>query len=121
MIGLRRSSLISILAFGGLVAAVSSAQEPTQFQVLIHKGSSSFDPPTLAVEVGDTVTWVNNDEKQHLTASIPGTGPTDKLEIYCPKFYPNTVCTNTFDTPGKYPYFCFIHKNMLGEVIVLEK
>lgn len=113
------------IVFGILILVgfsnVSITQDAAKFQVVVHKGTTAFDPASLLIEVGDTVTWVNNDEKQHLTASIPGTGPTDTLEIYCPKFHPNTVCTHTFTIPGKYPYFCFIHRKMLGEVIVLEK
>lgn len=91
------------------------------FEIVVERNSYKFEPGVLLVEVGDTVTWVNQDERRHLTASVPGSGPTEKLEIFCPKFHPNTECKHTFTVPGKYPYFCFIHKDMLGEVIVLER
>ncbi len=105
---------------------VSVPQDGAEFHVVVQRESFAFDPPILAIEVGDTVSWTNNDKKRHLTASVPGTyvsptGTRKDLEIYCPKFHPDTVCTHTFTVPGKYPYFCFIHKNMVGEIIVLEK
>jgi len=97
------------------------ADEPKTYEVVVRKDSYKFDPASIVLEVGDTVKWVNADVRRHLMASVPGTGPGDQLEIFCPEFYPDKTCEHTFNTPGRYPYFCFIHRQMVGEVIVLER
>lgn len=101
-----------------LTASLALSSEPTENNVTIYKDSYKFDPPSIYIEVGDTVNWVNQDQRRHLTASIP-TG-TDELEIFCPELYPGKVCSHTFSRPGTYSYFCFIHRRMVGEVIVVQ-
>ncbi len=110
---------MAILLFLG--SSQLALTQEAEFQIVVHEESFAFDPPVVVLEVGDMVTWVNEDTRRHLMSSIPGTGPTDELEIFCPKFFPGKTCSNTFTLPGKYPYFCFIHRKMMGEVIVLEK
>jgi plastocyanin len=97
------------------------ADEPKTYEVIVRKDTYKFDPASIVVEVGDTVKWVNADVRRHLMASVPGTGAGDQLEIFCPEFFPEKTCEHTFKTPGRYPYFCFIHRQMVGEVIVLER
>lgn len=100
-----------------LNASITVGSEQGQYNVIIQKDSFKFEPARIFVEVGDTVNWVNQDERRHLTSSIPAGG---ELEILCEDLYPGKVCSHTFNLPGRYPYFCFIHQNMVGEVIVVE-
>ena len=81
--------------------------------------SFAFQPQTITVDVGDTVTWTNNSATFHTVtsgtgcvgdglwdASLPGNGQT---------------FSRTFPTPGTYPYFCIPHClafGMTGTVIV---
>lgn len=109
------------VAAGLFVAADSPADEPTTFEVVVKKDSFKFDPASIILEVGDSVQWVNADSRRHLMSSVPGTGAGDQLEIFCPEFFPEKTCEHTFNTPGRYLYFCFIHRQMVGEVIVLER
>jgi plastocyanin len=97
------------------------AQETKTFDVVIGKDSFEFDPPRIAIEVGDSVRWRNEDTRRHLTSSIPGYGPDDKLEIFCEELHAGNTCIHTFTKPGRYPYFCFIHNGMLGEVMVVDR
>ena len=113
---LRSYSFLSALVI--LTATLALGSEKADYDVTIQKDSFKFDPPQVVIEVGDTVNWVNHDQRRHLTASIP-TG-TEELEIFCPDLFPGKVCSHTFSLPGRYPYFCFIHRNMRGEVIVVQ-
>lgn len=106
-----------LLAMGGGLRA----DEPKTYEVVVRKDAYKFDPASVVLEVGDTIKWVNADVRRHLMASVPGTGAGDQLEIFCPEFFPEKTCEHTFSTPGRYPYFCFIHRQMVGEVIVLER
>ncbi len=100
---------------------VSQGQEARIFDVVIAKDSYAFDPPRIAIEVGDTVRWRNEDSRRHLTSSIPGYGTDDHLEIFCEDLHAGRTCTHTFNKPGRYPYFCFVHNRMQGEVVVVER
>lgn len=112
-----RGPLAASLLLVTLVVWAGAAEPGEEYQVFIKKDTYRFEPVQLVVEAGDTVRWINEDERRHLTASIPdGSG---HLEIFCPELYPGKVCTHTFTQPGKYPYFCFIHRNMVGEVVVV--
>ena len=114
--------LMAIAAMVALSVTVgSTANEPTVYEVVVRKDAYKFDPASIVLEVGDSVTWVNADVRRHLMSSVPGTGAGDQLEIFCPEFFPEKTCEHTFNTPGRYPYFCFIHRQMVGEVIVLER
>ncbi len=106
---------------GLLLAGVISADEPMTYEITVKKDSYKFDPASIVLEVGDKVSWINADVRRHLMSSVPGTGAGDQLEIFCPEFFPEKTCDHTFNTPGRYPYFCFIHRQMTGEVIVLER
>jgi plastocyanin len=69
----------------------------------------SFVPATLTVQVGDTVTWVNQDAPQHDVVADNGeftSQPFDKGRSF------------TFTKAGTYPYHCSIHPGMTGTVIV---
>jgi plastocyanin len=96
-------------------------QETHMFDVVIAKDSYAFDPQKIAIEVGDAVQWRNEDVRRHLTASIPGFGPDDHLEIFCEDLYAGKTCSHTFTKAGRYPYFCFIHNRMQGEVLVVDR
>lgn len=72
----------------------------------------AFEPARVDVAAGDTVTWVNGDEEPHWVLSRrPEVIDSGALEGG------NSFAT-VFDTPGTYAYFCNIHDDMAGEVVV---
>jgi plastocyanin len=118
--------LLSVAGLALLMAtstpvAPSNGQEARTVDVIITKDSYAFDPPRLAIEVGDSVVWRNEDTRRHLTSSIPGFGPDSNLEIFCEDLYAGKTCQHTFTKPGRYPYFCFVHNRMQGEVVVVDR
>lgn len=117
---IQRAVLVGVIALLGM-ASGSSGDEPKEYEVVVRKDAYKFDPASIVLEVGDSIKWLNADVRRHLMASVPGSGPSNELEIFCPEFFPEKTCVHTFKTPGRYPYFCFIHRQMVGEVIVLER
>ena len=74
----------------------------------------AFDPSTLTVKTGTTVTWVNNDGAPHALASDAGSPEA---------FSSSSLSTGalfafTFTQPGTYKYHCSIHPSMTGTIIV---
>ncbi len=72
----------------------------------------SFAPETVVVDVGDTVTWVNNGLGGHNARSTDGT-------FRSPNLTAGASFSHTFTAAGTYDYLCSIHpSNMTGRVVV---
>ncbi|MGE3796847.1 MAG: DUF2807 domain-containing protein [Thermomicrobiales bacterium] len=94
-------------------AATPQAAAPQTFDVAISQ--FTFNPATLEIHVGDTVTWTNNDMFPHDVAQLPkGSG------FSSPTFGKGESYSVTFDTLGTYDYFCALHPIMLGTIVVVE-
>ncbi|HXV51258.1 MAG TPA: plastocyanin/azurin family copper-binding protein, partial [Nitrosopumilaceae archaeon] len=96
-----------------------------QNTVSIPQGSSSpgcettnecFLPSTLTVPAGTTVTWTNDDSAAHTVTSGQDATPDGFFDSSL--FLAGKTFSYTFDEPGEYEYFCFVHLWMKGEVIV---
>jgi plastocyanin len=90
----------------------SPAVEDT-VKIVGDAGSNSYSPNPIEAKVGETVTWVNNDSAIHTATSTDGTFDSDILQR-------GQTFSYTFDKEGEYPYFCDIHPNMVGKVVVTE-
>jgi plastocyanin len=72
--------------------------------------SYRFDPATIEIKAGQTVTWTNNDNFTH---TIKVEGAQDH------KLSPGESVSIRFAKPGTYDYVCTLHSHdMRGEVIV---
>ena len=75
----------------------------------------AFDPSTIEVGAGSSVTWTNDDGVTHtVTAGTPGSAE----ETFDESLDGGATAEVTFDDAGTFPYFCAIHTNMTGEVVV---
>ena len=73
--------------------------------------SFAFDPASVTVKVGESVTWTNNDSATHTVVA-------DNGEFTSSDIAPGAAFTQKFDTAGTYPYHCSIHPSMKGTVVV---
>ncbi len=71
-----------------------------------------FVPTVLHVEVGEAVTWTNEDSAAHSVA-----GATVKWGNYTTYGQAGSV-SYRFERPGTYPYYCFEHNGMTGAIVV---
>lgn len=71
-----------------------------------------FDPNPVRTEVGQPLTWTNEDSAPH-TVTSDGEGPLGSDELAQGESY-----EATFDTAGTYEYICTIHPTMRGTVVV---
>ena len=89
-------------------------------------GQLAFEPATVTVSKGDTVTWENNKMAPHNVVFDPSGVPggkevADKLTHTQLTFSPGESYSTTFDVePGEYTYYCAPHRGagMVGKVIV---
>ena len=100
--------LAAILVAAGCGGTGSS--EPVATTKVSMAKSYRFDPGTIRIKAGDTVTWTNNDNFTH-TVEVDG------REDH--KVARGDSVSISFDTPGRYHYVCTLHSNdMSGTVIV---
>ncbi len=78
--------------------------------VTVDIANFTFDPGTVTVQVGDTVTWTNNDSVPHTATS--GDGSFDG------EMQPGESFSFTFEDEGTFDYICEIHPDMEGTVVV---
>lgn len=118
---MRKDFLVNFMAVAFIAAAamagIGRAAEPAapaaaaQVNILNYK----FDPETLTVPAGTTVTWVNHDEVPHSVMSsdkrFTSSGGLDTNESY----------SYTFTEAGTYAYYCSLHPFMTGKIVVTAK
>jgi plastocyanin len=77
-----------------------------------------YQPNTTQVKVGDTVSWTNDDDTLHTVTSGSGTDENAGASFDSGMMGAGKIFEHTFTTAGGYPYFCIVHPDMIGKVIV---
>jgi plastocyanin len=106
--------LAGVVALAALFVAGCSGSgesgEPVATTEVAMVKSYRFDPKTIEIEAGDTVTWRNDDNFTH-TVQVDGQ---EDREVE-----PGESVSIRFDEPGTYHYVCRLHSHdMDGDVIV---
>ena len=92
--------------------------------VIISPGSSTpsnakfFDPPTLKVAKGTTVTWKNGDSTLHTVTSGTAEGNESGTTFDSSYLAGGKTFQWTFSTPGTFDYYCTLHPYMKGQIVV---
>ncbi|MCL5070163.1 MAG: cupredoxin family copper-binding protein [Actinobacteria bacterium] len=73
--------------------------------------SNAFDPASLTIKVGDTITWANNDSYAHTVTSDNGAFDSGSMAG-------GATFSFTFKTAGTFSYHCGIHTFMTAKIIV---
>jgi plastocyanin len=94
-------------------ATSSIPSNSTVVKIVANTGSNSYNPNPLEVKVGETVTWINDDSVIHTATSTDGTFDSGIMRN-------GQSFSYAFDTAGEYPYYCTLHPNMVGTVVVTE-
>ena len=74
-----------------------------------------FNPEDLTINVGDTVTWTNNDGMGHTATSTDGPASFDSGNIAT-----GATWSFTFTEAGTYDYKCNYHSSMTATITVVE-
>ncbi|HSJ58194.1 MAG TPA: cytochrome D1 domain-containing protein [Anaerolineae bacterium] len=115
-------ALAALLAgCGGAEPTDAPAAEPTSEVVEVSAVTEAtasivegaFQPHTLVVATGATITWQNDDTVAHTVTSQDGWFDSGQIE-------PGETFTYQFDQPGTFQYQCNNHGTMEGVVVVLS-
>jgi plastocyanin len=102
--------LLALGVFATGCGSTEAGSTPVVTNQVSMAKSYRFDPETIEIKAGTTVTWTNNDNFTH-TVRVDGqedhkVGRGDSVSI-------------RFDKPGTYHYVCTLHSHdMSGDVIV---
>ena len=92
--------------------------------VTIAPGSSTpsngkfFEPETLTVSKGSTVTWTNADSTLHTVTSGSAESGNSGTEFDSSYLAAGKTFQHPFSTSGTFDYYCTLHPYMKGKVIV---
>ncbi len=101
--------LRSTLIVGALIFAWGEAASAADAVVKI--ANFTFEPQTLTVPVGTTVTFENDDDIPHVVAEKDGKFRSKALDT-------GDKFTQQFTTAGTIEYYCAIHPMMTGKIVV---
>jgi plastocyanin len=90
----------------------AATQEAQSFVVRMQL--DKYDPETITVPVGATITWSNEEEDPRNSHNVIDANGAFESTLT----YPGETWSFTFDTPGEYVYYCDLHEGMYGKVIV---
>ena len=97
-----------LLAAGPLGSSRVDAAETTTVDI----SGFAFQPGTVTIQVGDTVTWTNSDAVAHTATSV------DDPELFDGEMEPGESFSYTFTEAGTFDYTCEFHPTMEGTVVV---
>ncbi len=107
------AGIVAATAFGGTLRAADFAVKIVEPDPL-NDATWTFDPNTVTIKVGDTVTWTNTGSEPHdvtaadksFSSGGEGNMPTGATFSF------------TFTQPGTFAYICQAHPWMTGTVVV---
>jgi plastocyanin len=121
------SGMVALLAAvlgAALVLAACAGQPPQPSKPdTVVIASLRFNPRTVTVSKGATVTWTNKDATAHTVTSDDFPDPTSTSTPPPGSFTskvlnPGDSFSHTFDKAGRFGYHCQIHGYLTGTVVV---
>jgi beta-lactam-binding protein with PASTA domain len=95
-------------------ATTTTSESPTTSTTVVDQVTIinlAFDPASITVNAGDTVTWVNEDTTAHTIVADDGSFDSGSVA-------PGESFQFAFAAAGTVPYHCGIHPSMTGTVVV---
>jgi len=96
--------------------------DAADFKIVVKAGTKAFTPQAIKIKSGDTVTWTNNAQEEHFLTSA---GPSATKEVKRAEdlfihklLHPGESYSHPFTETENYHYFCAIHNEMWGTVVV---
>jgi plastocyanin len=99
-----------LLTIGSGAPASAAPTATASRSVTVNIKDFKYKPPTIGINPGDRVVWVNSDKVKH-TATKGGSFTTGKIK-------PGSAVAVRFSSKGTYRYHCTLHEGMFGKIVV---
>ena len=106
-------SCLNLSAFA-LAGEMKDTNSTSSKQNTIEIKDFAFNPQTITVKSGQTITWINRDEEPHTVVSV------EKQFKKSTALDTDQTFTITTGAPGTYTYFCSVHPKMTGTIVVVK-
>ncbi|MFQ5490653.1 MAG: plastocyanin/azurin family copper-binding protein [Phycisphaerae bacterium] len=81
----------------------------------------AFEPTRVSIDVGETVTWINQDIVPH-TATSGNPDDADLGSLFrSRRLARGERFSHTFEEPGSFRYFCEVHPGMMRDALVVVR
>lgn len=97
---------------GAAASATASHQMANADATMLTIKDLAYEPATITIPVGSTITWTNDDSVQHTVTAK------NRDVLQSGALAPGATYSQTFSTPGTIEYFCEFHANMKGSIVV---
>jgi plastocyanin len=104
---MKKLSLLAMLWMASISAPAADAPDANRIVVK----DFMFNPNSLTIKAGSSVTWANKDDEPHSVVSDAGLFRSGAMDT-------NESFTFKFDKPGTYHFTCSIHPRMVGTIVV---
>ena len=104
-------AIVAGAMFFCIVITFSSCKKDNPGADQVWMQNMAFNPATLTISNGSTVTWTNKDNMTHNVTSDSGVFISGNIA-------PGGTFSYHFTSTGKYPYRCTIHAGMTATIIV---
>jgi plastocyanin len=96
----------------------------TVISIAGNSGSNSYNPNLIESKVGDILSWRNDDSSPHTVTSsssaAAAAGDNNSITTFdSGVLMRGETFSFTFDMEGEYSYFCTLHPNMVGTIVVI--
>lgn len=102
-----RGAALLVLAF----AAFTSSPRSEETKAEVNIDNFTFTPKELKVKAGTKITFRNRDDIPHSVVDANGAFHSEALDT-------GDGFSFTFTKPGSYSYFCSLHPQMQGRIVV---
>src|SRR5215210_9246077 len=99
-------ALVALFALFALVPLAGAAPRAAETKNVTIK-DFAFDPKTISVNIGDTITWTNDGPSPHTVSADDGSFDSGNLDK-------GATFSQTFDKAGTFAYFCKYHGSKGG-------
>ena len=97
---------------GPLVVPGKTPDSLAGSQAVVDLSDTTLNPRVVEITEGGSVVWVNHDRTTHRLVSLAPN------VFESPRLGQGESYVSTFAKPGTYPYYCSIHNEMKGTVVV---
>ena len=114
-----RGKPFAVLAFALLALALAPARASSESVSIKSDGGSEFHPQIVRIQVGDSVTWSNDDRTLFQTPNTRHSATANDGSFDSGKLKEGDSYSFTFTKAGYFPYQCTVHPGMTGAVVVV--